>query len=393
VEVYRPGAVVPADATFTAMVIDPGTGAVNRRVSFVGSSQSGVVFLSTQSLYVAYGFSGDPVEFFSDFFNQDGRDLVPDRIRDRLKTLQSYDLSAASKTSELFVILEQYQRSLGEDESLKLENEMNNRLKSFSAKHQRRFERTGIVKIDLGNFRIQATGEVPGRPLNQFSLDEYQDTLRIATTSSGGTFFFDSSESINDVYTLDKNLRLLGSVLDLGKGERIYSVRFIGDRGYVVTFRQVDPFYVLDLHNPKSPQRTGELKIPGYSSYLHPLDDDHILGVGRDGANVKLSIFDVRDPTQPTEAAQYQLADSWSVIEQTHHAFLHDQKFKAFFLPASRGGYVFTYTDNSLTLSKAVPASRAKRAVYINDYLFIITETNVVVLREGSWEIQKELAL
>ena len=85
----------------------------------------------------------------------------------------------------------------------------------------------------------------------------------------------------------------------MGKDERIYSARFIGDKGYLVTFKQVDPFYVLDLSNPKKPEIKGELKIPGYSSYLHPISDDLILGIGKEGSVVKVSLFDVSDPTNP----------------------------------------------------------------------------------------------
>ena len=117
------------------------------------------------------------------------------------------------------------------------------------------------------------------------------------------------TESANDVYVLDKNLKITGQVLDLGLTERIYSVRFIQDKGYVVTFRQIDPFYVLDLSDPENPALKGELKIPGYSSYLHPITKDKILGIGKEGSNVKISLFDVKDPENPSEAAKYTLQE------------------------------------------------------------------------------------
>ena len=107
---------------------------------------------------------------------------------------------------------------------------------------------------------------MPGKVLNQFSLDEYKGDLRIATTIGQNSWFGNFgqlAQSFSDVYVLDRNLKTVGVVKDLGKTERIYSVRFLADRGYVVTFRQTDPFYVLDLSNPSSPQVKGELKIPG----------------------------------------------------------------------------------------------------------------------------------
>jgi len=183
----------------------------------------------------------------------------------------------------------------------------------------------------------------------------------------------------------------VGSVKDLGKTERIYAVRFLGDMAYVVTFRDTDPFYVLDLSNPKEPELKGELKIPGYSSYLHPITDDLILGIGKEGWEVKLSLFDVATPSEPAEVDKYILEESWSDVLETHHAFLIDRKHGIFFLPGREGGYIFSYADNKLALEKAVRAERARRAIYIDDYLYVVADTKIVVLDETTWEKVNEL--
>jgi len=185
---------------------------------------------------------------------------------------------------------------------------------------------------------------------------------------------------------LDQDLQIVGSVQDLGLTERVYSVRFIEDKGYVVTFRQIDPFYVLDLSDPTNPELKGELKIPGYSSYLHPITKDKILGIGMEGSNVKVSLFDVTSPEDPQEMDKYTLSEYWSDILNTHHAFLLDSKHEIFFLPGSKGGYVFSYKDDKLSLTKAVSEISAKRAIYIEDYLYIVGENKIVVLDEISWE-------
>jgi uncharacterized secreted protein with C-terminal beta-propeller domain len=161
----------------------------------------------------------------------------------------------------------------------------------------------------------------------------------------------------------------------------------------VVTFKQTDPFYVLDLSNPQKPEKKGELKIPGYSSYLHPLADNIILGLGKEGQQVKLSLFDVKNPASPQEISKYTLDEYWSEILNTHHAFLQDQKHQVFFLPGGKGGYVFSYKGNQLSLTKAVSSIQAKRALYINDYLYIISEDKITVLNETTWEKSKELDL
>ena len=200
-----------------------------------------------------------------------------------------------------------------------------------------------------------------------------------------------TGESANDVYILDENLEITGSVKDLGLTERIYSARFIADKGYLVTFRQVDPFYVLDLSDPKNPELKGELKIPGYSSYLHPITKDKILGIGKEGSQVKISLFDVESPENPSELAKYTLNEYWSDILNTHHAFLLDKKHEIFFLPGSKGGYIFSYEGNQLKLTRAVSDIRARRAIYINDYLYIIGDDKIAVLNEIDWEKVNEL--
>jgi uncharacterized secreted protein with C-terminal beta-propeller domain len=177
----------------------------------------------------------------------------------------------------------------------------------------------------------------------------------------------------------------------MGLGERIYSARFIGDRGYIVTFRQTDPFYVLDLSNPTNPKLKGELKIPGYSGYLHPLADNIILGVGQEDWKLKMSLFDVSDPNNPKEIDKYLMQESYSEAINNHKAFLQDAKHKVFFLPGGSGGYVFGYEGNKLKLVKAVSDINARRAIFINDYMYIIHDNGVVVLDETKWEKVKEL--
>ena len=118
-------------------------------------------------------------------------------------------------------------------------------------------------------------------------------------------------------------LTRIGSVSGLGKGERIYAVRFMGERGYVVTFRQVDPLYTLDLSDPTAPKVVGELKIPGYSAYLHPVGDNLLLGIGREGSGVKASLFDVSNMAAPTQVAQLMFGSGNTAVEFEPHAFLY----------------------------------------------------------------------
>jgi uncharacterized secreted protein with C-terminal beta-propeller domain len=316
---------------------------------------------------------------------------MPEEFINSLEELSKMDISQEAKLTEMMVIMQKYLESIDSDEELRISTELENRMDDYVKENVRSLEQTGIVKINVDGFEIAATGSVPGAPLNQFSLDEYQENLRITTTLTGGTFGV--GESANDVYVMDKNLDILGSVVDLGLTERIYSARFIEDKGYIVTFRQTDPFYVIDLHDANNPKMAGELKIPGYSAYLHPVNKDKIIGVGEEDRRVKISLFNVGDPENPQEISKYSLDEYYTEVESNHHAFLMDDKHKVFFLPGGKGGYIYSYEGDELSLKMAVAEVGVQRAIYIDDYMYIVGVDNILVIDENKWEKVKEFEL
>ena len=394
-DVYYPNVPVDIDSTYNISIIDPSSGEIENNISFVVSNSNSIIYMSPQAIFVSYYYQEDFIKLIFDFLLTEGKDIVSSDVIERLAKLKDYDISQQAKMTELESIFEKYYNSLDSDERLRMENEFENRVIDYFKKHNRELEKTGIFKIDINNLKILANGSVPGKLLNQFSLDEYKGNLRAATTIGGrGNLFFSiSAESVSDVYVLDKNLKTVGSVKDLGKTEKIYSVRFLNDKGYVVTFRQIDPFYVIDLSNPKNPQVKGELKIPGYSSYLHPISEDRILGIGKEGSKVKISLFNVSDASDPIEEAKYILDEYYSEILNNHHAFLMDSKHQIFFLPGNKGSYIFSYKNGEIKLIKAVSGLRPKRAIYLSDYLYIIGESKITVLNENDWEKVNELDL
>lgn len=196
---------------------------------------------------------------------------------------------------------------------------------------------TDIHKFDISDARVttyEATGVVDGYLLNQFAMDEHNGLLRVASTTQpawwGGGF--DSESLVTVLEQSDGVLEEIGKVDGLGLTEQIFSVRFMGDMAYVVTFRQTDPLYTVDLSDPRSPEVVGELKILGYSAYLHPVGDGLLLGVGQDAdedgriKGAQVSTFDVSDPSDPRKIDQVTLSEgSNSAIEWDHHAFLYWQ--------------------------------------------------------------------
>ena len=196
-----------------------------------------------------------------------------------------------------------------------------------------------------GPARYEASGTVEGHLLNQFSMDEHDGYFRVATTIGEP---WDTETSESQVVVLEQQGRRLievGKVGDLGRGERIFSVRFAGDIGYVVTFRQIDPLYVIDLANPTAPSVAGELKIPGFSTYLHPIGDGLLIGVGQDADDTgrtrgtKVSLFDVSNPAAPAELDVIVFPDAHSEAEWDHRAFLYWASEEMVAIPLTRYDY------------------------------------------------------
>lgn len=395
--IYRPDTMVPVDSTYTVMAFDAASGDVKDTLSFVGSRSNTTVYMSPESLYVVYQRPLDTLPFLVGFLQEKAGDVIPNELLTKLARLQSYDIGRNAKMTEMQELWNRYIQTLDNDEQIRIETELTNRMTDYYESHKRELATSGIMKISVQDLKLESTGSVPGYLLNQFSLDEYNGDLRVATTVGEQWFGLSgigsTGESVNDVYVLDDDLDIVGSVQDLGRGERIYSARFIGDRGYVVTFKQIDPFFVLDLADPKHPSVEGELKIPGFSSYLHPIDEHRVLGIGRENSQVKMTMFNVSDPQNPEEQSTYRLNEYWSDVQNTHHAFLLDEKHEVFFLPGGNAGYVMSYADNTLSLKKAVGDIRARRALFINDYLYVVGEDQIVVINENDWERVNELDL
>jgi len=245
--------------------------------------------------------------------------------------------------------------------------------------------------LDADGATYVASGSVPGTVLNQWALSEHDDHLRIATTVDDGT----GGGSHSAVHVLRRDgshLAEVGRTGDLGRGERIYAVRYAGTLGFVVTFRQVDPLYTLDLADPAAPSVLGELKIPGYSAYLHPVGDDHLLGVGQDAdpdgtvTGLQVSLFDVSNLRAPARVARIGLGpQTSSPVEYDHRALLAWPERDLVAVPVERwddggsGVLVLTATDDgrliergTIDLGATVPGATV-RTVVVGDRLLTVS--------------------
>ncbi|MCW3982949.1 MAG: beta-propeller domain-containing protein [Candidatus Bathyarchaeota archaeon] len=244
---------------------------------------------------------------------------------------------------------------------------------------------TAIYRVSINglNLSLQAQGSVPGNLLNQYSMDEYNGYFRVATN------WYGQDSQMNNIYVLNTDLAVTGKLEGLAPNENLHAVRFMGDKCYLVTFQQIDPLFVIDLSQPTNPTVLGELKIPGYSDYLHPFDETHLIGVGKEAVaanegnfayyqGLKLALFDVGNVNNPVQLSYYGIGDRGTDSEALYEpkAFLFDQNSGLLVIPVSlavvsesdrqaygdsaygqtvwQGAYVFTVTLNGFTLKGTV---------------------------------------
>ncbi|MBI3331753.1 beta-propeller domain-containing protein [Candidatus Peregrinibacteria bacterium] len=218
-------------------------------------------------------------------------------------------------------------------------------------------EKTNVYRFEFtgDGIEMESQGSVPGRILNQFSMDEHGSTslttsekyFRIATTQ-GNNWDGNNNRQTNNLYVLNMEMNQVGEIEEIAPGEQIYSVRFVGDRAYMVTFRNIDPLFVIDTSDPSNPKILGQLKIPGYSNYLHPYDENHLIGFGKDAViakdpnfawyqGMKVAIFDVRDVENPKELHNLVIGDRGtdSPLLWNHKALLFDKSRDLLAFPIS----------------------------------------------------------
>ena len=252
------------------------------------------------------------------------------------------------------------------------------------------------VSINQATLEVEAKGSVWGNPINQYAMDEYNGNFRIATTmwytdnaTTKDGAVFKVSRQMNNIYVLNADLNVIGKLEGFKMDESIYSVRFNEAKCYVVTFKQVDPFFVIDMSNPTAPKVAGELKIPGYSSYLYPIDANHIIGIGKENSTLKLSLFDVTNVNAPTETAKYIVDASYSDSSALYdpHAFLFDAQRQLLVIPVSiNDGRIMPF----LTSTDGIAAESKIADNWQGVYIFNVNSANGFTLKGTIAQVEKD---
>jgi uncharacterized secreted protein with C-terminal beta-propeller domain len=420
-------------------------------------------YASQNNLYIAY------TKYLSeyDLFMGVAKDLLMMRLSEKdqqriekIEAVENSILTEREKLGKISAVIERYLSTLSDDDSQKVEKELADELQKKYADISKELEKTVIHKIaiDKSKIKYETFGEVTGSVLNQFSMDEDEKgNFRIATTKSQNfapLYFFnrfgmensrgvtseqdqkvraEQNQSYSNLFVLNENLKTIGSVENLAKGERIYSVRFMQNRAYLVTFKQTDPLFVIDMKDAKNLKVLGELKVPGFSSYLHPYDDTTLIGFGKETEEnssggvitkgLKLSLFDVSDVTKPREIDKYELgsAGSDSLALNDHKAFLFSREKNLLVIPVAvvdnpaeipifsqemfNGAVVFGVDRNGFKLKGRISQNinsgqnydyynnGLKRALYIENNLYTVSDQYLQINKLDNLDLIKKIPL
>ena len=385
--------------------------AAESKVFMMGNSQN--IYVSQKNLYVTYSKRRTRYDSLMDIADS-ACSASPVNLKMGIDDVRnSRTIKISDKALILESMIKNYSSSLAEEEK----NDFELRMQKFLNETIRSYEKTIINKFSISGNSIdyQMQGYVPGNALNQFSMDEYGSNFRIATTTS-------ISGSRNHLYILDENLHIVGRLENLAPGEKIYSVRFMGERAYVVTYRQIDPLFVIDVSDATDPKVLGFLKILGVSDYLHPYDESHLIGVGLDSTadgkagGIKVALFDVSNVSDPKEMSKYIIGErgSNSNVSRDHKVFLFSKEknllvIQAYVLTGKTygknwdswdGAYVFDIgTEEGITLRGNIThyspggkeekysfygydlyvnyATQIKRLLYIGDVLYTVSNSMI----------------
>ena len=382
------------------------------------------MYVSQNNIYIAY-------QKYQPYYDVASRErffeaivpLLPEVTQQEIRSIDSdTSQSESQRWDRIALVLQDMYNRMSERERTALFERIQKSLDDYDAEVQKEAHRTRVHKIAIGSageIDYVARGEVPGRLLNQFSMDERDDRLRVATTVE--FYSRHTSGMYNNVYVLDEGMHVVGKLEQIAPDESIYSARFVGDKLYLVTFQQIDPFFVIDLSTDQ-PQILGELKLPGYSSYLHPFDEDHIIGIGKDTKEnqfggvqplgVKLALFDVSDLSNPKLIDDFVIggAGTDSDVLWDHKALLFDRTRGLLSIPISsyddvssgdgrlmaskvwRGFYVFGVSPSEgFTLKGTVEHSggvdfyygiQGGRSFYIGDVLYTLSVGNKLMMND-----------
>jgi len=348
----------------TISAVDVFGGEINAETFMIGSAST--IYVSEDGIYITYT-NNLPYQYYKtdskEKFFKVILPLLPDDVQSKIKSIENSNLDPDEKWNKISDLLQEMYNNMSEQERDRLFSEIQQASQEYENRLVYETQTTVIHKIGMDRLALSysSKAEVPGRLLNQFSMDEFNGKFRIATTSEA--YGPQGSSVYNNVYVLDENLKVVGSLEKIAPRETIYSARFMGERLYLVTFQRIDPFFVIDLSRD-TPKVLGELKMPGYSNYLHPYDKNHVIGIGKETKEsqwggvqvfgVKVALFDVSDVRNPKVVDVFTIGDQStdSEVLYDHKALLFDRNKDVLSLPITSNDYIDPLVKDDYTEPK-----------------------------------------
>ncbi len=399
--IHHSSQTMAVDSILTIIAINAKTGAVEQDISLAIKQDDSAVLIGKNAIYITWGRDHDQAIFLADFLNQKCKGLLPNYLLKKAAAAANCEVSAAAKEFELRSLLSEWFDAQNKDEQERVRDEVSRRLADYLVQNYRDADRGEIVKIDFDSFDFSGPALVFGNVPDAGFIDEDDSGFRAITISNTGirqkmNWFFtgkiepDSPQAeIVNAYVFDGQMKPVSAAENMDLPAGICGARFADGGAYAATCRPRDGFYFIDF-------AAGAARLAGTENisepaYFHPLGNGRFLTAAKDGRKIKLKVFDALVPGKTEIVAEYSLNDYWADFSAGWRAFARDDAGKMFFLPAAKGGWLFSYAENQLLMKKNIAGINAARAFFDKGNLYLAGDDGVEIFSAGDFSKLKTI--
>ena len=391
-DIIRPN----ADVTYFVAKIDAKTGSVEDTVALISSYRS-TLFVSGDNLYLTNYYYPDTRIMYLDFVQNNGSDYLPSSVMSTVKKIMGYELSNNIKYMAVSETISDHISTLNEAEITKFYDTFYTDYDAYSADLILKAEKTGITKVNLETFDV-ISGSVPGRIDDKFFMDEADGFLRVVSTL-GDNWRANESTLRSRVTVFDENMEIVGMLDHIAANEYVQTTRYVGNTLYLMTYNNEDPFLLIDLADPENPKISGNLKLQGTYSYIHPIGDNLLVGFGTTGDwrdwRTKLSLYDVSNPSNPIELDAFFFNPDEYGSFYDYHGFTWNAARNLMVVPGYDTAFVFEIKDGKITLMKEDVHKNGyvARSAYIGENLYVFSDVEIHVYNMNNWQRVNTLSI
>ena len=384
-DIIRPN----ADVTHYVAKIDTKTGSVEDTVVLISSYRS-VLFVSGENLYLTNYYYPDTQIMYLDFVQNNGSAYLPSDVMRDVKKIMGYDLSNNIKYMAISETISNHLGTLDEKGVSKFYDTFYTDYDKYSSDLILKAEKTGITKVDLETFDV-VSGSVPGRVDDKFLMHEADGFLRVVSTL-GDNWRANESTLRSMVTVFDENMEIVGMLDNVAANESVQTTRYVGNTLYLMTYKNEDPFLLIDLADPENPKISGELKLRGTYSYIHPIGGNLLVGFGTTGDwrdyRTKLSLYDVSNPSKPVELDAFFFNPDEYGSFYDYRGFTWNAERNLMVVPGYDRAFVFEIKDGDITLMKedVHKDGYVARSAYIGENLYVFSDKEIHVYNMNNWQ-------